>query len=105
MLEAIDRLDSAFAVTDPGVVNDRVEPAEAVGLIGKPTSLRDASEVADHHAARLGRRGPRVSGTTLVAGVKDYLVAGGKQSLSGRKTETVGRSRDQDLAHRPTITP
>jgi hypothetical protein len=46
VLETIDRLDSALPITDSGVVNDRVERSQAVGLIGESPSLGDALETA-----------------------------------------------------------
>ncbi len=81
MLEAIDRLDSALPITDSGVVNDRVERSQAVGLIGESPRLGDALEIAYHHSVGLRGRSLRVAGTTPVAGVEDHLVTSGQQPL------------------------
>jgi hypothetical protein len=99
VLETIDRFDSAFAITDAGVVNHRVERTQTVRLVGERAGLLDARQVPDHDAAGLGRRGLRVSGAALVAGVEDDLVTAGKQSLRGHEAETVRRSGDQYPAH------
>jgi len=90
VLEAIDRLDSALPITDSGIVNDRVERSKAIGLIGESPSLGDAREIAYYHSVGLRGRSLRVAGTTLVAGVEDYIVTGGQQPLRSQQTETAG---------------
>ena len=90
VLEAIARLDSALPITDSGVVNDRVQRSQTVGLIGESPSLGDAREIAYYHSVGLRGRSLRVAGTTLVAGVEYHLVTGGQQPLRGQKAETVG---------------
>ena len=99
MLETIDRFDPAFAITDAGVVNYRVELTQTVRLVGERAGLLDARQVPDHYAVRLGRPGLHVSGAARVAGVEDDLVTAGKQSLGGHEAETVRRPGDQHPAH------
>ncbi len=90
MLETIERLDSAFAVTDSRVMNDSVERAQTVGLIGDATRLGDTCEVADHGAPRPRRGGVGVSRTGLAARVEDHVVTSRDQSPRGHEAETVG---------------
>jgi hypothetical protein len=89
VLETVDGLDSAFAVTDSGIVNHGIERPQEVRLIGEPTGLGDAREVAHQHAVCLRRGGARVPGPRLVAGVEDCLMPGGQQSLRRPEAETV----------------
>ncbi len=90
VLETIDRLDPALSITDSGVVNDRFERSQAIGLIGKSPSLCDARKIAYDHTVGLWGRSLRVAGTILVAGVEDHLVTGGQQPLRSQQAETVG---------------
>ena len=86
-------------VADPGVVDDRVVPAQRVGLPGDLVHALDGGQVTDHHMRGGGQRGPGVAGPGLVAGVQGDLVPVAGQQLARHQAEAVGRAGDQYPSH------
>ena len=68
--EAIDGLDAVrLPITDTGIMDRRVVPAQRVDLLGDSPHLGDARQVADNDILGLGQRATRVRRTRFVARV------------------------------------
>ncbi|HEY2308968.1 MAG TPA: hypothetical protein VGI05_24085, partial [Streptosporangiaceae bacterium] len=59
-----------LTVTDPGIVNDRVERAARVGLLGDLPHARDAGQVADDDGLGRGQGRTCVLGPGCTAGMQ-----------------------------------
>jgi hypothetical protein len=89
---------AAGVAVNPGVVDDRVHPAELVDLVGHGSGLLEVGEVADHHGRTAVGEVGQVFGPVVAAGVDDDLVAGGEQCGGGGRprpwAEPVMKMRD-----------
>jgi hypothetical protein len=101
--QAVLRLDSRLLIADRGIVNDRVEAAEAIDLIGQASRLRDAGEIADHDGFRGREAAPRIVGSRGVPGVEHDPVPRLEQQPAGHEAQSVGRASDEDARHRISV--
>ena len=84
---------------DPGVVDDRIHPAEPVHLVGDALGLPLVRQVADHHhGAPVHQVLNRVEPLTATHMEHDP-VAVGEQRCGCRLAQPVGRARDEDSRH------
>ena len=76
MRQTVDRLDQLrLAVTDSGIMDDGVEPAEPVDLVGDGFRLRDAGKVADDDVLGAADLLAGLFRARGAAGVQDDLVS------------------------------
>jgi hypothetical protein len=97
---AIDGGDLAIlAVADAGVVDDRVEAAERVDLVGDRPGLSRATEVADSRIGHAGRRVPQVSRAADVTRVPDDLVPLAQEQRHGGQAQAIASSGNEHPRH------
>src|SRR4051812_6786772 len=84
---------------DGGVVNHRVDAADAVHLVRQTTRLVPAREVTDHDGGGPGCQIAGAGGTIPVASVAHHVVAEVQKLSSGAGAEPGGGAGDQNSCH------
>jgi len=73
--ETVDGLNAArFPITDAGIVDHRVKPAQRVDLLRSPSRLGDTRQVADNDGLGLRKQATRVSGAPVIPRVQRHLM-------------------------------
>ncbi len=85
-----------LAVADTRVMDDHVEAAQRVDLVGDRTRLAGAAEVTDRDVRHTRGRGPQVGRPAGVAGVTGDLMTGLDEQPRRGQAEAVARSGDED---------
>ena len=86
-------------VADPGVVDDGIETAKLVDLVGHGFRLRDARQIADDDVLRAGGLPAGLVRARGAAGVQHDLVPLFDQKLGGHLSKAVGGAGDEDARH------
>ncbi len=93
-------LPGRAAEADPGVVDDRVVAADAVGLFRHRAGLLERRQIPDDDGRAPARNGPaQVGRPLLVAGVERHLVALLQQQPAGHQPDAVTRPGYQNSRH------
>jgi len=100
MRQAIFGRDApGLPIADGRIVNDPVEGAEPVHLIGHAPSLGDDREITDDHGLRTRHGGERLLASPLVARVQNYPLSLLDEELSGHSAEPIGRTCNEHPRH------
>jgi len=83
MLEAVGRFCAVpLAVTDSGIVDYGIVPAERINLLGDAPRLGNIRQIADNDVFRPRQRAARVGGARCIACVQRDLVAMQKEDVT-----------------------
>jgi len=86
-------------IADCGIVNDAVEGAEPIHLLGHAASLRDDREITDDHGLRARNSGQRFLASPLIASMQNYLVSPLNDELSRDSPQPIGRTGNEHPRH------
>jgi hypothetical protein len=86
-------------IADAGVVDNRVESAKAVDLLGHVAGLRNTRQIADDHALRFRHGGKSLCAALLAARMKDYAVPLFDKELGRHLAETISRTCNKNACH------
>jgi hypothetical protein len=89
--QAVDgRHAPILAITNAGIVDDRVKLTEAVDLVSHATGFLDTRQVTDDRSLCTRSFGAGGVGSLRVAGMENYLVSCSNQKLSRHLPQAVG---------------
>src|SRR5580698_8571771 len=100
MRQAIDRLDTLrLLITDSRIVDDRIEGAKRIDLLGNNSGLCDAAQISHNHCLRLRDVPLSLLSAGLAASVQDHLMPLADKQLRSHFSEAVRRSGNEYACH------